>query len=404
MDTLEPLALTAQTVEKKQAAGRLPIMAFVTDVETERVLQETAGLIGRAVSMRGDIDIAIKTLSEQRSPQLLIVDISGIEQPLEKIYLLADVCEPGTNVVALGDHNDVDLFRELIDAGISNYLVKPLNREVLARVLAPKTPTNMVGRSGLKHGRVLSVIGARGGVGTTTVAANLAWHFANRLSRRVALVDLDLQNGDDGMLFNIKPLPGFRDALNNPLRLDALLLDRLMVQVGERLFVLGAEEPLADNMQLTPSAIDALLSVLRAQFHYIIIDVPRIPAPAYRRALEMADRRIIVVDPTMRSMRDGVRLAKLFVVEEEIDNRTAFVVNRVGEAGNRALPAKDIHNVLQTNPVGAIPFLPKLVTTASHHATAAASARGKFASAITRLADELVGGQQRRRWSFWRKR
>src|SRR5439155_20861703 len=121
-----------------------------------------------------------------------------------------------------------------------------------------------------------------------------------------------IQSDDCALLFNAENTPGFRDALANPLRLDHLLLDRIMTPVGERLSMLGSEEPLDANIQIAPEAIDTLFSAFRAEFHYIIVDVPRIPTPAYRRSLEMADRRVIVVDQTMRSMRDAVRVAGLF--------------------------------------------------------------------------------------------
>lgn len=393
------LLLAAPDGAPKVAAGRLPLMAFV-DIGSERILQESSGLLGRCVIMRGGIAKAIEYLTEQRSPHLLIVDISGIDMPLSQIQMLADVCEPGTGVIALGDHNDVGLYRDLVDAGVSDYLVKPLTRELLGKVVAPKSNAGEVKRATLKLGKVVSFIGARGGVGTTTLAANFAWHLANRQSRRVALVDLDLQSGDCALLFNIKPIPGFRDALANPLRLDALLVDRIMSQVGERLFVLGSEEPLQDNVQFTASAIDTLFSVLRTQFHYIVVDVPRTPTPAYRRALEMSDRRVIVVDQTMRSMRDAVRVAHLFSDDEALDPRNIFVVNRIGEAGANALSLNDIKTVLQVQPTSLIPFLPKLVTPAAHHAEVAASKRGKFADAIATLALEVSGRQQQRKW--WR--
>ena len=402
-----PLLLTSTVTEgaPKLAAGRLPLMAFV-DAETERVLQESSMLLGRCVINRGGIAKAIEYLNEQRSPQLLLVDISGIDMPLSLIHTLAEVCEPGTTVVVLGDHNDVGLYRDLVEAGVSNYLVKPLTRELLAKALSPKTATD-IRTTTLKLGKIVSFVGARGGVGTTTLAANLAWHLANRQSRRVALVDLDLQHGDCSLLFNVENTPGFREALANPLRLDALLLDRIMTHVGERLFVLGSEEPLSDNVQFTPSAIDTLFSVLRSQFHYVIVDVPRTPAPAYRRALEMADRRVIVVDQTMRSMRDAVRVASLFDdeqvprAERPVDTRYIFVVNRVGEAGPHALPLNDIQKVIQVRPTIQIPFLPKLVAPAAHHALVVASQRGKFTDAVATLALELSGRQQRRKW--WRR-
>jgi pilus assembly protein CpaE len=409
MAELEPVALltnsAATDAAPRLAAGRPPLMAFV-DAETERVLQESSVLIGRGVVMRGGIAKAIEYLSEQRSPHLLIVDISGIDLPLSKIHILADVCEPGTTVVALGDHNDVGLYRDLQEAGVSNYIVKPLTRELLTKALARKPTNGDLGRSTLKLGKMVSFVGARGGVGATTLACNLAWHLANRQSRRVALVDLDMQHGDCALLFNLNTTPGFRDALANPLRLDHLLLDRIMTQVGERLFVLGSEESLHDNLQFPASAIDTLFSVLRSQFHYVIVDVPRIPAPAYRRALEIADRRVIVVDQTMRAMRDAARLANMFAETGapgtgHTEHRNIFVVNRVGEVGQHAVALKDIQSVLQGKPATLIPFLPALVTPSAHHGRAAASKRGKFADAVSALATEL-SGRGRRKWWQWR--
>jgi pilus assembly protein CpaE len=273
----------------------------------------------------------------------------------------------------------------------------------LVKALAPKTNAREIGGGGLKLGKMVAFIGARGGVGTTTLAANLAWHLANKQSRRVVLVDLDLQHGDCALTFNINITPGFRDALANPLRLDHLLLDRIMTQYGDRLFVLGSEEPLHENMQFTAVAIDALFSVLRSQFHYVIVDVPRISTLAYRRALEISDRRIIVVDQTMRAMRDAVRLAKLFGddAEHAAEHRTLFVVNRVGEVRQHAVTMKDVQKVLQAQPTSLVPFLPSLVAPSAHQGLVAASKRGKFADAVATLALELSGRKRRQRW-WWR--
>jgi pilus assembly protein CpaE len=401
MDTMivEPPVQIAATAPI--AAGRLPLMAFV-DAESERILQESAGLLGRCVIMRGGVAKAIEYLSAQRSPNLLIVDISGVDMPLMQIQNLAEVCEPGTSVVAIGNHNDVGLYRDLVDIGVSNYIVKPLTRELLTKAITPQRKGNVtdLGKSILKLGKVISLVGARGGVGTTTLAANFAWQLANRQSRRVALVDLDLQHGDCSMLFNIPTNSGFRDALSNPLRLDHLLLDRIMTKVGDRLFVLGSEEALQEDVNISSAAIDALFGVLRSQFHYVLVDVPRIQAPAYRRALEMADRRVIVVDQTMRSMRDAKRVAKLF--DDLSERRNMFVVNRVGEAGSYGLTARDIHGVLQSKPTAMIPFLPKLMAPAAHQGVLAASQRSKFSTALTALTVELSDRKQGRNWRWWR--
>ena len=401
--TLEPTEiLRTATIEPvlRIAAGRLPIMAFV-DADTERLLEDASVLPGRNQIVRGGIAKAIEYLSEQRSPHLLLVDISGVDLPLSQIHILADVCEPGTSVIAIGDRNDVGLYRDLQEAGVNNYIIKPLTRELLTKALAPKTNSGELGRAAaLKQGKMVSFIGARGGVGTTTIAANLAWHLANRQSRRVALVDLDLQQGDCPLLFNADTTLGLRDALANPLRLDPLLLDRIMTQYGERLFILGGEESIQDHVQFTPAAVDTLFGVLRSQFHYIIVDVPRIPTPAYRRALEIADRRVIVVDQTMRSMRDAVRLKKAFGDTPGAE-KAIFVLNREGEVGSHGLSQKEIISVLQAKPTSAIPFLPNLVIPAAHHATVAAR-QSKFGNEVGALALEISGRSRKRRWFSWR--
>jgi pilus assembly protein CpaE len=405
VDSLEPQAsplLIPAPIEAapKLAAGRLPLMAFV-DAESERVLQESSVLapFGRNyLIMRGGIVKAVEYLGVQRSPHRLIIDVSGVELPLSHMQALADVCEPGVTVIAIGDHNDVGLYRDLTEIGVADYIVKPLTRERLARALEPRTDRGELGRVTLKLGKVVTLIGARGGVGATTLAVNLGWHFANRQRRRVALVDLDLQHGDCSLLLNVKPTAGFREALANPFRIDHLLLERIMAAHGERLFVLGSEEPLTDNVQVSVEAIEKLFSVLRSQFHYVIVDVPRTPTPAYRCALDLADLRLVVADQTMRSVRDTVRLNALLNGNGG-DHRTMLVVNRGGEAGRSGVSLKDMQAVLHVQPKSVIPFLPALLTDAANIGEVVSAGRSKFGDAVAALASELSGRPaQRRRW------
>ena len=249
---------------------------------------------------------------------------------------------------------------------------------------------------------MVACIGVRGGVGATTLAVNLAWHLANRQARRVALVDLDLQHGDCALALNIKPNAGFRDALANPLRIDNLLLERIMTPHGERLFVLGAEEPLHEHLQFTVAAVETLFSVLRSQFHYVIVDVPRSAAPPHRRALDIADLRVFVGDQTMRSVRDLVRM-RAALGEGSAEHRNLFVLNRQGEGGRHGVSLKDMHAVLQLRPNSVIPFQPTLLTAAATNGQVAAARRGKFADAVAGLASELSGRTRERR-GWWRAR
>ena len=228
----------------------------------------------------------------------------------------------------------------------------------------------------------------------------MAWYLANRQSRRVALVDLDLQNGDCALALDIKPTSGLREALANPLRIDNTLLERVMTPVGERLFVLSSEEPLSEDLHFTAVAVETLVSALREQFHYVIVDVPRIPAAPYRRALDMADFRVTVADQTLRSVRDTVRL-RAAIGEGDGKRRNILVVNRHGEGGRHAVTLQEMQHVVEVKPKSVIPFQPTLFTTISGGAKIAAAQRGKFTDAIAALALELSGRPpERRRW--WR--
>ena len=301
----------AAPIERARAStGRAALLAFVADAATERVLRDHLEELGfaDATITRGGVAKAIETLAAQRSPDLLIVDISGVALPVSRIHSLAEVCEPGVTVIAIGDRNEIGLYRDLLHAGVSDYIVKPLTAQLVSRVLTAKHHQGEVGMISRKLGTLVAFVGARGGVGTTTIAVNLAWHLADRQNRRVALLDLDLHNGNCAMALNVKPTAGLREALINPARIDSTLLERVMAPVGERLFVLSAEEPLRDNVDFTEEAVETLVTALREQFHYVVMDVPRIPSAPFLRALDLADFRIVVSDQTLRSARDTVRL------------------------------------------------------------------------------------------------
>jgi pilus assembly protein CpaE len=400
---LEAPAPIERAATNKAPVGRPPWLAFVADGETETLLREciTQLALGKGTIIRGGVAKAVAHLGQHRSPDVLIVDISGVELPISKVHELADVCEPGVAVIAIGDRNEIGLYRDLLHAGVTDYVVKPVNPQLLAKAL-----TNRRGHTGeaspihKKLGTLVAFVGARGGVGTTTLAVNTAWHLANRQTRRVALVDFDLHNGDCALALETKPTSGLSEALANPLRIDNTLLERVMSPVGERLFVLSSEAPLSEDVNFTAVAVETLVSALRHQFHYVILDVPRIQAPAYRRALEISDFRVIVADQTLRSVRDTVRLHTA-LGEGDGKRRNLLVVNRYGEGGRHAVTLEEMQHVLELKPKSVIQFQPTLFTAVAGSTKIAAARRGKFSDAISGLALGLSGRPpKRRRW--WR--
>src|SRR5271157_1812046 len=215
-------ALIEKTVTP--TATRASLMAFVADRETAATLEGCLSQLSfRDVTIKsGGIAKAIRHLGAERSPEKIIVDISGVDMPASQVHNLAQVCEPGVTVIAIGDRNDVGLYRDLVQAGVSEYIVKPVTPQLLAKALSPKRFAGEAGLISRKRGKMVAVVGARGGVGTTTLAVNLACHLADRQNRRIALVDLDLQNGDCALTLNLKPTLGLREALSNPLRIDSV--------------------------------------------------------------------------------------------------------------------------------------------------------------------------------------
>ena len=397
MNALTSSLYSPAPIEKavRATADRVRLMAFVANGESEASLQACLSQLSfpDATIKTGGIARAIRHLGAERSPENIIVDISGTDMPASRVHDLAQLCEPGVTVIAIGDRNDIGLYRDLVQAGVSEYVVKPITPQLLAKALSPQpTPVEGIPVS-RKLGKMVAFVGARGGVGTTTLAINLAWYLADRQKRRVLLLDLDLQTGDCALALNVTPTPGLSDALANPLRIDSVFLERAMTTHSERLFVLSAEEPLRAEVNFPAEAVDTLIGVLRTQFHYIIVDVPRLPGAPYRRSLDMADIRVIVADQTLRSVRDAVRL-QAALREGSAAHRNLLVVNRNGEGGRYAMTLDEMAKV-DLHPKVVIPFRPKLFT-------AAALARySRLTEAVAVLATE-ISGHMPERTPWWR--
>jgi pilus assembly protein CpaE len=383
---------TAVDATPKAPAGRLPFLAFVADAATETAVLECAAqlAITHFRVVRGGIAKAIQHLEAERSPAVLIIDISDVDLPVSKVNELAEVCEPAVTVIAIGNNNDVGLYRDLMQAGIAEYIVKPVTPQLLSKALAGKPADGAPAGISQKQGKLIACIGARGGVGTTTVAVGLAWHLANKQSRRVTLLDLDLQHGHCALALNMRPTPGWREALTNPMRVDAGFLERIMAINGERLAVLSCEESLRDDLQFTAHAVETAVSVLRAQVHYVVLDVPRIATAPFRWALENADFRVIVADQTLHSARDAARL-RAALDEDGAQHRNLLVVNRGGEAGRHAVSVKEMQNILEVRPSVVIPYEPIAFTKAVNAGQPPAAERGRFSDAIAVLAGEMSG-------------
>ncbi len=367
--------------------------AFLSDSATEEVIRGVLGELSLTnnVLRRADVKAATQFVTDNASPQLLIVDVSGSDLPLSDIQNLAKHCEPRVRVVVIGDRNDVGLFRDLITLGVSDYVVKPVTQDLMHRALSKALGRESFARSGERAGKLIAVVGAHGGVGTTTVAANVAWLLSDREGRRVTLVDMDLHFGALGLMLDVKPSRGLREAFESADRIDDLFVERLMANHSERLAVVCGDESLDQVVRYNPAATSKLLDVMQRRSHYVVVDVPRRPEAAFQEVLKRADTRIIIADQTLISARDALHLVRP-IEGADSEQRTMLVVNRRAPATKGEVPVEDLERTLEHKVDHIVPYGKGDVAAASNLGDLAAAARGPVTNAMAAIAADLSGG------------
>ncbi len=399
---------------------RSSLVAFVTESRSEEALRDglTDSASGDLDIRRGGIRAAIAAMQKQATPRVLIVDVSGEEQPLTALGDLSNVVEPDVCVLVVGDVNHVDFYREVTRGlGAADYLTKPLSRDIVTRHFGPFLRGHAPASQGVLGGRAMAITGVRGGVGTTTLAVNLAWNFGVWMRRHTVLLDPDIHLGSAAFLLNIQPGSGLRMALEAPERIDSLLAERAAQPAADRLHVLGGEEKLAIQPTPAPGAAGALLGALRRRYNFIVADVPFRPVPLYRELLDLVDQRVLVMEPTLAAVRDTLRLLALPAGLEQTQ-RAIVVLNRVGIPGG--LTRRQVEDALKMKVDVAIPDLPRQVGNAATLGEPAMASSSGFRAGLQELARQVAfvrlldtvpdntDGQARagkgRRWTLFRRR
>jgi pilus assembly protein CpaE len=368
---------------------RQPLLAFVADDESETALRSGLLNVVEGIDLRrGTILHAIKHLAKEPSPRALIVDITGVRDPLDELDNLARVCTPDVTVLVIGEDIEIAFYRELVrNVGVAEYMHKPLTRENVARVFVPHISGIALDPGSSRGGKFVAVCGARGGVGTTTVAVNLALQLSDATRGYVGLLDLHLRQGNTALMLGVKPVSGLRIALEQPERADALFLDRVAVEVNERLRLIAAEESLDATPAPTPDGMRGVLNLLRRRFNYIVIDFPMPRTPVEMQVLRGVRHLLIVMTPDLASIRDTDRLRQL-AAKVGIDHAT-IVLNRMGMLGGLTMPL--IEQGLGARPAIQIPELGKQLGRAANLGKPALGACRPFRSAMALLAQEVSG-------------
>lgn len=386
---------------------QLHLCAFVqqSDLRQQiRAIVEELGLSQSAVE-KGSIKTAIDFFGTHRSPRILIVDISASELPLSDAEALAEVCEPSTQVIMIGDRNDVGLFRALMATGVLDYLVQPITETLLKRALLSVLDPQFAKAQSSRLGKLVAVLGARGGTGTTTIAAGLAHQVSTIFKRRVVLVDPDASFGNSAMILDAKGPYGLKELLQEHARLDKFMIERSVAPLSSTFHLLAD-----DVSELRPRTDEAgglavLLEHLRSMYHYVLVDVPHGALTILRETVGSANVAVIVADESLASTRDTVRLYHhIRDIQPACDVRV--VLNKLDKRSARAFAAS-MNELIDNRVLGQVSDLGE-VRSALQISELLTPSSGGFSAAVASLAEEFVRGAANRtggkaKSGLWRK-
>lgn len=338
----------------------------------------------------GGIEAAIEAYREAPTPNLVILETTDRRQKIiDNINRFAEVCDPTTKVVIIGHVNDILLYRELIRQGVSEYVVAPLSAldivEIVSGLYAdPKAKP---------IGRTIAFVGAKGGVGASTVAHNVAWLLANEFEADTLVADLDLAFGTASLDFNTDPPQGVAEAVFSPDRLDQMFLDRLLANCGDRLNLLAAPSTLERTYDFADSAFEPLMDIVRNASPFVVLDVPHMWTGWTRRTLVAADEVIVVAVPDLANLRNAKNLVDLLRAARPHDPAPRLVLNQVGMPKRPEIKASDFAKSLDLTLAAAIPFDAPLFGTSANNGQMLPEVQknSKTVEALRELAEPLLG-------------
>jgi pilus assembly protein CpaE len=373
---------------------RISIQAFCESPETTAVVQGCGD--DRRMSkahlkvQTGGIAAAVEAYRTSPTPNVIVIESqSRGDDLLAGLDTLAEVCDAGTRVIIIGRHNDIVLYRELVRRGVSDYLMAPISPLDLIRAVS----SLFTAPDAKPVGRLVAVVGAKGGVGASTIAHNVAWAIARNLLVDSVVTDLDLAFGTAGLDYNQDPPQGIADAVFSPERIDSGFVDRLLSKCTDHLSLLAAPATLDRVYDFGPEAFDAILDILRTSVPCIVLDVPHIWTGWSKRALVAADDILIVACPDLANLRNAKNLIDVLRVARPNDYRPHYCLNQVGVPKRPELKPADFAKALEVQPTAVIPFEPQLFGTAANNGQMIAemAANHRTTETFRQLAQLLTG-------------
>ncbi len=308
------IALAEASPVRTERPDRVRVIAFVGDQDTETALRE--GLVEALPEgfeiRRGTLRAAMAALQKMPTPHVLIVDISGEQQPLSALGELSDVVEPDVRVLVIGDRDDLNFYRQVTRGlGVLEYLYQPLMRDMVARYFGPLVARHAPVSRACKAAAWSPSPARAAAPGPARSPPTWPGISASRRGATPCCWTPICIAARRRCMLGARTGPGLRTALEAPDRIDELFVERAAQPVDKRLHVLAGEEKLTDSIALRPNAAARLLDALRKRYNFVVIDVPCSALPLHRDLLMLAHQRVLVMDPTLASVRDMLRLMAL---------------------------------------------------------------------------------------------
>lgn len=343
-------------------------LAFLTDAASTQAVHACAGKFGwgEGAVRTGTIADAVLFLKDNKTPQFLMVEIPSAAEAPALLDQLAEICDPNVKLIVVGKVNEFSFYSWLMEIGAFTYLLEPFTEAMLESAIKKGLqPAAKPEPQEKKKGVVVACMGSRGGVGSSTILSNLALVISRDQEKKTALIDVDPYFGTTAMNFDVDPTRDLHTLLESPERVDGLFLDRVMIRINDNLDIVSAEIPFKETLTPKTEAAEALLNLVRAKYDVVLVDLPRMLTPLTRAFLNLADRIVLVSEPTLPSLRDLLRLQDL--IKDTLRKPQPLVVlNRAGYAPKHEIVKADFEKHFGRGVDISIPYAMEAVSIAAN--------------------------------------
>lgn len=379
---------------------RISLQAFCDTSDLYAVIEEAAAdrrfAKVHVKTHMGGIPAAVEFYGSAPTPNVIVVESRlAAERLIAELDRLANVCDPGSKVIVIGHVNDVDLYRDLLRRGVSEYVVAPFGPMGFIRAISHL----YVEQQGKPLGRTIAFYGARGGVGASTVAHNVAWAMGRMFETDVALIDLDLAFGTAGLDFNQDPAQGIADAVFSSDRVDDVFLDRLLAKCDDHLDLLAAPATLEKTYDFSADAFSTIVEVAQKGVPTVVLDVPHVWTGWARKVLAMADEIVVVAMPDLANLRNAKNIVDQVAATRPNDRAPHLVLNQVNMPKRPEIKTSEFGGAIGLHPLATIPFDPQLFGTAANNGQmiGEAAPKSEIAEVFDTIANEMSGRSQAKR-------